>query len=214
MSILFFKKNVTLTAFLSLSQTTSCLASCFQKIDGRVLRPILHHDSLLTEIFEPLLGGILGQAEKEAQGMSGDETILYQIFLDFLQKLLLRILGRLRGIFGTDEVHSSLHFIHERRLWTKIDAGETYLLTRYLSIRLPLWHLQTRRQGKIPQLGDVNSAPHRKLLHTDVMQFPEDGRHISLGERAPILNGCFLLLVCHRLMLYESDVLAIFSSTL
>ena len=77
-------------------------------------RPILHHDTFLTEMFEPLLGGILGQAEKEAKGTSGDETILFQIFLDFLQKLLLRILGRLRGIFGTDEVHSSLHLIHER----------------------------------------------------------------------------------------------------
>lgn len=47
-----------------------------QEIDGRVLRPILHHDSLLTEIVEPLLSGILGQTEKEAQGTSGDETFL------------------------------------------------------------------------------------------------------------------------------------------
>ena len=35
------------------------------------------------------------------------------------------------------------------------------------------------------------------------MQFPKDSRHISLGERAPILNGCFQLLVCHRLMLLK-----------
>lgn len=46
----------------------------FQEIDGRVLRPLLHHDSLLTEIFEPLLGGILGQAEKKAQVTSNDES--------------------------------------------------------------------------------------------------------------------------------------------
>lgn len=46
----------------------------FQEIDGRVLRPLLHHDSLLTEMFEPLLGGILCQAEKEAQVTSNDES--------------------------------------------------------------------------------------------------------------------------------------------
>ena len=46
----------------------------FQEIDGRVLRPLLHHDSFLTEIFEPLLGGILGQAEKKAQVTSNDES--------------------------------------------------------------------------------------------------------------------------------------------
>ena len=47
-----------------------------QEIDGRMLRSLLHHNPLLTEMFEPLLGGILGQAEKEAQGTSGNETIL------------------------------------------------------------------------------------------------------------------------------------------
>ena len=75
LSILFFKKNVTLTTFLSLSQTTSCLTSCFQEIDRRMPRPILHHDTLLTEIFEPLLGGILGQAEKKAQVTNNDESV-------------------------------------------------------------------------------------------------------------------------------------------
>ena len=77
-------------------------------------RPILHHDTFLTEIFEPLLGGILGQAEKEAKGTSGDETILFQIFLDFLQKLLLRILGRLRGIFRTEELRC--HFSEKKAM--------------------------------------------------------------------------------------------------
>ena len=45
-----------------------------QEIDGRMLRPLLHHDSLLTEMFEPLLGGILGQAEKKAKVTSNDES--------------------------------------------------------------------------------------------------------------------------------------------
>ena len=94
--------------------TNKSHTSSLQEIDRRMPRPILHHDTFLTEIFEPLLGGILGQAEKEAKSTSGDETILFQIFLDFLQKFLFRILGRLRSIFRTDEVHSSLHLIHER----------------------------------------------------------------------------------------------------
>lgn len=47
-----------------------------QEIDGRMLRSLLHHNPLFTEEVEPLLGGILGQAEKEAQGTSGDETVL------------------------------------------------------------------------------------------------------------------------------------------
>ena len=39
-----------------------------------MLRSLLHHNPLFTEEVEPLLGGILGQAEKEAKVTSNDES--------------------------------------------------------------------------------------------------------------------------------------------